>query len=673
MKPCIYFKHVVFLLITLFLASCQNDNIITPTDNSSDTDRELLMFPTTINVRINPDATRVGYEDDGTSGVKQYWELDDVFILYNTIGDTVSYKATDLLSDSVSATFELIGDTQLTGYAFYAVYQNGRNIDVTFTGGLPTYSFDMTGQAQSALTNPIISHLKEYDLITSGIITDIDEDILFTSHGALLTFKLEVPAESGTVISLTVTAQNSSGAVFKTNFNATDNNTSAYTLYINNYENPTDEYTLTAYMMVPPFTLPEGCDLVVNFVCSDGIFRYSGSFDEEKEFVAGMRYNFSISDYQTYNDYTTEMSSMVSDYSDSDWGQYKPDGTGTSDDPYIINTAWNMAWMQIAMVENNTDRSINSPDVYYKMNTNIYIDTNISWTPIGSASTLPFKGNFDGNGKEVANMYITNTSNGNQGLFASTDSAVITNLTVSGIIEPSGGSSFAGIVASASNTTINTCNSFVAIYPTEGSRNQAGGIIGVGDGTIIIENCNNFGQINGLDNIGGILGIYQNTSGEPTVKNCMNYGDITGTSYVGGIVGNAQTVLTIENCTNVGLITTTNSSSVGGIAGMIEDCTIINCINSCDSVYGGANVAGIIGESKSSTIQNCYNSSIIKATDDGVVGGIVGLGDNTSISNCMNIGAIIGKANVGYIIGENYNSTCTLSNNTEKGSVTITD
>ncbi len=657
------------MLITLFFVSCQNDN----PKNLIETDKELLTFPAIINVKMNSNATRVGYDDNGSSGVKQYWELDDVFILYNTTGESVSYKATAISSDDATATFELEGDTKLTGYVFYAVYQNGRNIDVTFTGGIPTYSFDMTGQTQSALTDPVISHLKDYDLITSGLISDIGDDILFTSHGSLLTFKLEVPASSGTVISLTITAQNSSGAVFKTNYNATDNNTSAYTLYINNYLNPTDEYTLTAYMLVPPFTLPANSDLVVNFVCSDAILRYSGSFDDEKEFVAAMRYNFTVNDYQTYSNYTQDMSDMVSDYSNTNWSTYKPDGDGTSDNPYLIANAENLAWLQIAMIEDNTNRSINAPDIYYKMTTNIYINKDIDWTPIGSASTLPFKGYFDGNGKEIANMYITNSSNGNQGFFASTDSATISNLTVSGIIEPNGGSSFAGIVASASNTTINTCNSFVAIYPKSGSRNQAGGMVGVGNGTMVIENCNNFGQINGLNDIGGILGIFQNSSGSPIVKNCMNYGDITGTSYVGGIAGNLNVAMAIDNCTNVGLITTTNSSKVGGIAGSIQSSTITNCINSCDSVYGGSNIAGVIGYCNGSTIQNCYNSSIVEATGTGIVGGIVGLGENSTINNSLNIGAISGKANVGIIIGENYNSTCTLNSNTEKGSATITE
>ena len=673
MKSTKHFMFITFVFITLLFVSCQNDNPINPIDDPIETDKELLTFPAIINVKMDSHATRIGYDDNGTSGVKQYWELDDVFILYNTTGDSVSYKATTISSDDATATFELEGDTQLTGYVFLAVYQNGRKIDVTFTGGLPTYSFDMTGQTQSALTDPVISHLKEYDLVTSGLITNIDEDILFTSHGSLLTFKLEVPANTGTVISLTITAQNSSGAVFKTNYNATDNNTSAYTLNINNYENPTDEYTLTAYMMVPPFTLPANSDLVVNFVCSNAVLRYSGSFDEEKEFVAAMRYNFTVNDYQSYSNYTTAMSSLVNDYSNSNWNSYKPNGEGTSDNPYLIAEAWNMAWLQIATIEDNTNRSINAPDIYYKMTTNIYIDSNIDWVPIGSVSTLPFKGNFDGNGKEIRNLYITNVSNGDQGLFASTDSASISNLTVSGVIDPDGGSSFGGIVASASNTTINTCNSFVAIYPKSGSKNQSGGIVGVGKGTMVIENCNNFGQINGLNNLGGILGIFQNTSGSPIIKNCMNYGDITGTSYVGGIAGNLEVAMTIDNCTNVGLIATTNSSNVGGIAGLTQNCTITNSINSCDSVYGGANVAGVIGYSKSSTIQNCYNSSIIEATGSGTVGGIVGLGENSTINNCLNIGAISGKANVGIIIGENYNSTCTLNSNTQKGSATITN
>ena len=82
----------------------------------------------------------------------------------------------------------------------------------------------------------------------------------------------------------------------------------------------------------------------------------------------------------------------------------------------------------------------------------------------------------------------------------------ISNLTVRGDIEASGtgGSYFGGIVGNATNTTVRNCDNYVILNDTEGT--SVGGIMGVGKGITIIENCNNYAKVDAFYSSGGIIG-----------------------------------------------------------------------------------------------------------------------------------------------------------------------
>ena len=273
-------------------------------------------------------------------------------------------------------------------------------------------------------------------------------------------------------------------------------------------------------------------------------------------------------------------------------------GDGTEANPYIIETAAQLAYFR-KRVNENKDNFVYK---YISLINDIDLN-NIEWAPIGRNNSTEFAGTFDGKGSKIYNLKISEEVYAYQvGLFSKTSSSsIIKNIGVeSGTIEPKDG---------------------VAFYYT-------GAIVGYSEGKLY---------------------------------NCYNKINIVGTHRTGGIVGYAHLNNTIENCFNLGNIKSTddNNVHVGGIVGYAgSGCIIKNCYNkgNCEGVD---QIGGIIGTSEG-TIENCYNTGNIKSGDD--VGGIVAIGNSTSISNCYNLGNLEGYSIGGitsvsnYIISNCYNS-----------------
>ena len=132
-------------------------------------------------------------------------------------------------------------------------------------------------------------------------------------------------------------------------------------------------------------------------------------------------------------------------------------------------------------------------------------------------------------------------------------SAVIENITAYGTIRATASSGVGGIIRTANNTsTIRGCTSYLNIEATVTSDSyQIGGVVSaIASGhAVVIENCNNYGDISGNYNVGGILGWY---NGSVAIKNCNNYGLLTCAHRTGGIVGYAARAVTIDACGSYG-------------------------------------------------------------------------------------------------------------------------
>ena len=245
--------------------------------------------------------------------------------------------------------------------------------------------------------------------------------------------------------------------------------------------------------------------------------------------------------------------------------------------------------------------------------------------------------------------------------------------------------------------------------------NYTGGIIGYYSGIIgEMSNCYHFGDINGADFVGGVIGgndnvdeqtpYYQlstsSTSITNTTKytsttkqsvpftskinNCTAVGNISGNDYVGGIIGQEYPRKVYSYVSrDGGSVTIVNSSTYyylyrNGI--LIENTfskvykpldnysyAYLDIINSYYSgtISGNNYVGGLAGSKTSSSITNCYSHATISGKEN--VGGLIGYADgkseylkltvksnvaiNPSISATNNVGRIYGGSTTNVGIG----------------------
>ncbi len=222
-------------------------------------------------------------------------------------------------------------------------------------------------------------------------------------------------------------------------------------------------------------------------------------------------------------------------------------------------------------------------------------------TENSSESMRIFLGTFDGNRKEIRNLY--QNINGQNlydvegmktvlgGLFGATLGS-IQNLGVTGIINAevnSLGEDFLlaiGGIGGLGLAPITKCysNINITVDSYESTEELIGGITGWG---YEITECYNSGDITTEGDedfyIGGITGFIQEGA---IVKNCYNKGKIKGTGCAGGIVGYFD-YGSIGNCYNIG--TVEGKSTLGGIAGFVGRPTYLKnsfCIDNIDNLYG---------------------------------------------------------------------------------------
>ena len=252
-------------------------------------------------------------------------------------------------------------------------------------------------------------------------------------------------------------------------------------------------------------------------------------------------------------------------------------GSGTSEDPYQIATAAQLALLAQEVVSKGSSYA----STYFQLTGNIDLMGH-EWAPIGCNGSYPFAGIFDGNGKTILNL---NVSKGQYvGLFGVASGAEIKNLKIRN-------ASVSSKVYGAGNVG---CSGIVAGYCNGGS----------------ISGCAVEGAVTGDCYVGGIAGEIESgeISGCTAEISCKT--ESGSYSACGGIAGKSYST-TIENCTVRGEVKGTYMA--GGFVGDMEDGGAIKRTQHDAPLYCYADVS-LYGE--------CASSSETK--EKYYVGGLVG-------------------------------------------------
>lgn len=161
-----------------------------------------------------------------------------------------------------------------------------------------------------------------------------------------------------------------------------------------------------------------------------------------------------------------------------------------------------------------------------------------------------------------------------------------------------------------------------------------GGVIGVNGEKHVIDHCASKGTMNGLNAMGGVVGL-----NEGIIRGCTLSGSMGSATqdYIGGIAGlnvGSRTAGTIENCTTEKNCTVTGRNTVGGIVGYNLSGGRIQNNTSSANVSGAGRVGGIAGENGGAITLSSTPAGKRRVNGSGSgVGGVIGVNTATGTLN----------------------------------------
>ena len=250
-------------------------------------------------------------------------------------------------------------------------------------------------------------------------------------------------------------------------------------------------------------------------------------------------------------------------------------GDGSSSNPYQIGTATELYWFAALVNGKLTDGTAKNTAACAKLTANITVNSGVlksdgninsgnvsgftAWTPIGyfnsSSDYACYNGTFDGNGKTISGLYLSNNTLSYMGLFGYSNGTIKNVGVVDSYFK---GYVYIGGVCGYNAGTVKLCYSKSYLYGS-----NIGGVCGLNFPGAVITNCYSTGIIKGGENVGGVCGANTNAS----ITNCHNVGSLSGSTSVGSVCGNNTGTITkcyYDNvkCTIKGI----NGSDVSGQA-----------------------------------------------------------------------------------------------------------
>lgn len=371
-------------------------------------------------------------------------------------------------------------------------------------------------------------------------------------------------------------------------------------------------------------------------------------------------------------------------------------GSGTIGDPFILTSFADLELIGTVGY---------SLSAYYRLGADIDMSATqdpgynggSGWLPIGD-SVNPFTGGFDGAEYEISGLYINRSASDNIGFFGVANSLgsppYIRNInfndveiigrnnvgligTLNGYVDSinantisiQGDQNCGGVAgdANTANPMITNCN--LANADINNSGTGTGGIIGhIYILNAIITDCEFSGNVNGVDYVGGIVGLKDFGNVAFDFRRNSVYGLVSGRDCVGGMIGhngsyNRYTYIYGEDCV-LDCTIQSNGKYVGGVAGMShqnnEDWVIVDVVFDCPNADYVGGVMGYTDTVQPTFINRCYVLCDVSGRDcvGGLVGGSPASNVSIGIHNGFFYGTVSGRDNIGGVIGYHhaYNS-----------------
>jgi len=209
----------------------------------------------------------------------------------------------------------------------------------------------------------------------------------------------------------------------------------------------------------------------------------------------------------------------------------------------------------------------------------------------------------------------------NAGGIAGGNTGTIASCTFTGNITASGYDT-GGIVGENQGGTVDSCQAHADIE----SPYRTGGLVGTSWDGGTITNSLAYGNVSGMDMIGGLVGKSQ----QSTIQSSISRADVSGHDMVGGVVGMAESrsIITDSKSTTG---TVEGNNYTAGVVGYASDTNITSCYSG-STIQGNTWVGGITGYILDGNITDCYSMSEIHATD--IAGGIAGELNSSNASRC---------------------------------------
>jgi hypothetical protein len=302
-------------------------------------------------------------------------------------------------------------------------------------------------------------------------------------------------------------------------------------------------------------------------------------------------------------------------------------GTGTSNDPYEIETLNNLYWIYVD--DSRWDKHYVQMGNIDASDTEDWFDGQ-GWFPIGT-ETSPFTGSYDGGGYSISNLFIGEKEvedfNYGVGLFGLTSEVTtIQNLTVSAYAL---GYQYVAVLVGINAGSITNCN----VSGEIAGEVILGGI--TSENTGFIFNCYSSVEVSGISSLGGLVGVNENNIDFSGATGLVKKTSGTTTSQIGGLVGvNNSDISNSFSSVNVsasGTLRVIAGGFVGENTGSISNSYSRSTLSTGSTSTFSSNHTGGFAGKNSSEITNCFSAGLVSAASTNK-GGLVSLNTGT-ISN----------------------------------------